>query len=287
MSKVVAVHGINQEYRGRHTIREEWLPQLKDGLERADYTLASDDDFDCAFYGDVFRAETKAIGIPEYNEYDVETEWERSLLLELWAEVAKAESDITGPNEASTDKGFVTDAVQKALRALSRSDYFGGVAEKIVIHWLKQVGGYLHDPELKQKIRERVVERISDDTRVLMGHSLGSIVCYEVLCEHPEWPIEVFVSLGSPLGIQTLIFDRLDPAPHEGVGHWPGGVKHWVNVADKDDIVALEKRLDPLFQGTVIDRSIDNGIAVFAHDGGRYLTAQQTGEAIKLGLGLS
>lgn len=286
MARVVAVHGINQEYRGRHAIRAEWLPQMKDGLERAEYMLESDEDFDCAFYGDIFRAETKAIGIPDYNEYDVETEWERSLLQELWTEVSKAEPDIAGPNEASTDKGFVSDVVQKALRALSRSDYFGGVAEKIVIHWLKQVGGYLHDPALKRQIRDRVIERISEDTRVLVGHSLGSIVCYEVLCEHPEWPIEVFVSLGSPLGIQTLIFDRLDPAPQDGVGHWPGSVKHWVNIADKDDIVALEKQLDPIFQGTVTDRPINNGIAVFAHDGGRYLTAKQTGEAIKLGLGL-
>jgi hypothetical protein len=107
-----------------------------------------------------------------------------------------------------------------------------------------------------------------------------------VLCEHPEWPVEVFVSLGSPLGIQTLIFDRLDPAPKDGIGHRPGSIKHWVNIADKDDIVALEKCLNPLFQGTVQDQPINNGIAVFAHDGGRYLTAEQTGEAVKLGLGL-
>jgi hypothetical protein len=286
MAKVVAVHGISQEYSGRHTIRSEWLPHLKDGLERAGCALDSDDDFDCAFYGDVFRAETKAVGIPDYNEYDVDTDWERALLLELWTEVSKVEADIAGPGEASTDKGFVTDLAQKALRALSRSNYFGGVAEKVVINWLKQVGGYLHDPALKQRIRDRVVEAVSEDTRVLIGHSLGSVVCYEVLCAYPEWPVEVFVSLGSPLGIQTLIFDRLDPAPKDGIGLWPGSVKHWVNIADKDDIVALEKRLDPLFQGTVQDWPINNGIAVFAHDGGRYLTAKQTGDAVKLGLGL-
>ncbi|NER78065.1 MAG: hypothetical protein F6K42_00515 [Leptolyngbya sp. SIO1D8] len=284
MAKVIGVHGINQEYRGAHTIRAEWLPQLKDGLERAGCRLESDEDFDCAFYGDFFREKAKAIAIPDYNEYDVDTEWEQELLVALWSGVAKAEEDIAGPNESSTDKGFVSGAVHKALRALSRSNYFGGVAEKVVIHWLKQVGGYLHDPGLKRKIKDRVVESISEDTRILVGHSLGSIVCYEVLCEHPEWPVEVFVSLGSPLGIQTLIFDRLDPAPKDGVGIWPGGVKHWVNIADKDDIVALEKELDPLFQGTVKDWPVNNGIAVFAHSGGRYLTAQQTGEAIKLGL---
>lgn len=286
MPRVVAVHGINQEYRGRHTIRSEWLPQLKDGLERAGCALESDDDFDCAFYGDIFRTETKAIGIPDYNEHDIDTEWEQALLVELWTEVAKEDSDIAGPGESSMDKGFISDVVHKALRALSRSNYFGGVTEKLVIHWLKQVGGYLHDPDLKRQIRNRVVESISEDTKVLIGHSLGSIVCYEVLCEHPEWPIEVFVSLGSPLGIQRLIFDQLDPVPKDGLGRWPGNIKHWINIADKDDIVALEKQLDPLFQGTVKDWSINNGVAVFAHNGGRYLTAKQAGEAVKLGLDL-
>jgi hypothetical protein len=149
MAKVVAVHGISQEYRGRNTICAEWLPQLKDGLERAGCTLESDGDFDCAFYGDVFRAETKAVGIPDYNEYDVDTDWERALLLELWTEVSKAEPDIAGPNEVSDEKGLITDLVQKALRALSRSDYFGGVAEKVVINWLKQVGGVLTRPRFE------------------------------------------------------------------------------------------------------------------------------------------
>jgi hypothetical protein len=284
MAKIIAVHGIAQEYRGRNTIRAEWLPQLKDGLERAGCALASDDDFDCAFYGDVFRAETKAVGIPDYSEYDVDTDWEQALLLQLWMEVSKTEPDIAGPNEPSTDKGFVRGLAQKALRALSRSKYFGGVAEKVVIYWLKQVSGYLHDPVLKQQIRDRVVEAVSEDTRVLIGHSLGSIVCYEVLCEHPEWPIEIFITLGSPLGIQTLIFDRLDPAPKDGIGYWPGSVKNWVNISDKDDVVALEKLLDPLFQGNVQDTLINNGTEF--HDGGRYLTAKQTGEAVKLGLGL-
>ena len=151
-----------------------------------------------------------------------------------------------------------------------------------MIFSLKQVGDYLHDQDLRKQIRDRVVKAVDEDTRVLVGHSLGSIVCYETLCQHPEWPVKVFVTLGSPLGIKRLIFDRLDPAPHANLGHWPGRVKKWINIADAGDIVALEKQLNPLFNGLVEDKLVHNGST--AHDAKNYLTAAETGEAIKLGL---
>src|SRR5207249_10502663 len=67
----------------------------------------------------------------------------------------------------------------------------------------------------------RSEERISPATRVVIGHSLGSIVAYEALCKHPEWQIDTFVTLGSPLGIQRLVFDALVPRPEGGHGAWP------------------------------------------------------------------
>ncbi|MGV2389307.1 MAG UNVERIFIED_CONTAM: hypothetical protein LVR29_16810 [Microcystis novacekii LVE1205-3] len=62
------------------------------------------------------------------------------------------------------------------MSGLSESRFFGGIAEKLVISYLKQVGSYLHNRELKQQIQERVIECIGEDTRVLVAHSLGSIV---------------------------------------------------------------------------------------------------------------
>ncbi|NEQ10307.1 MAG: hypothetical protein F6K37_31535, partial [Moorea sp. SIO4E2] len=110
----------------------------------------------------------------------------------------------------------------------------------------------------------------------------GSVVCYEALCQHPEWSVEVFVTLGSPLGIKGLIFDRLEPSPVSNLGSWPGSVKQWINIADAGDIVALEKELNPLFDGLVEDKLIYNGSD--AHNASNYFTASETGEAIKLGL---
>ncbi len=282
MAKIVGVHGINQEFRGSHTIHAEWLPALKDGLERVGARLESDNEFRCAFYGDLFRGRPKSgTGIPNYDASDIDSDWEKELLQQWWEEAAKVEDGIKGSSDVSREKATPR-VVQKALSALSGSRFFGSVAEKIVIFSLKQVGDYLHLQDLRSQIRDRVVQAIDEDTRVLVGHSLGSVVCYETLCQHPEWPVKVFVTLGSPLGIKRLIFDRLDPTPQDNLGQWPGNVEKWINIADAGDVVALEKQLNPLFDGLVEDKLVNNGAT--AHDASHYLTAAETGEAIQWGL---
>jgi len=86
---------------------------------------------------------------------------------------------------------------------------------------------------------------------VVVAHSLGSVVAYEVLCSLPGSASLSFVSLGSPLGLPNLVFDRLQPAPRpvgaEPRGYWPARVRAWNNIADAGDVVALVEDLRPLF----------------------------------------
>jgi hypothetical protein len=85
----------------------------------------------------------------------------------------------------------------------------------------------------------------------------------------------------SGLGIPNLFFERLRRPPgYKGI--WPGKAKRWTNIADEGDIVALEKRLNSKFGNAIEDVLIDNGVT--AHDVVRYLTAKETGHAIKDGL---
>jgi hypothetical protein len=113
-------------------------------------------------------------------------------------------------------------------------------------------------------------------------------VAYEALCAHPGWQVRGLVTLGSPLGIRNLIFDRLVPPPEaagpgEPAGVWPGGAGAWTNVADTGDVVALVKDLRPLFGAKVACYLVHNGS--HAHDVQPYLTATQTGAAIAAALG--
>jgi pimeloyl-ACP methyl ester carboxylesterase len=134
---------------------------------------------------------------------------------------------------------------------------------------------------VRAEIQARVERAVGPNTAVLIGHSLGSVVAYEAACAHPAWDLAL-VTLGCPLGIRNLVFDRLHPSPEHRRGQFPAGAATWTNIADSGDVVALVKRLAPLFAGQVQDLLVDNGSK--AHDISAYLTAAETGRAVTEGL---
>jgi hypothetical protein len=76
--------------------------------------------------------------------------------------------------------------------------------------------------------------------------------------------------------MSSLVFDALTPPPQNGRGVRPK-VRRWVNIADKGDIVALEKDLANCFDG-VEDMRVYNGWK--SHDARRYLTTHEMGAAV-------
>jgi hypothetical protein len=280
MAKIVGVHGVGHQFAGEHTLLTQWLPALKDGLARAGHQLASDADFVCAFYGDLFRPSGKAAMDPPYDANDVDEDFQRDLLELWWKEAARVDPAVRGP-EAGT-KVSVPISVQRALDALSQSQFFAGLAERALIYDLKQVRRYLREFEIRRAARSRIEQAIGLDSRVIIGHSLGSVVAYESLCAHPEWPVRVFVTIGSPLGIRNLMFEALDPTPQDGIGVWPTGIRQWINIADSGDVVALVKELRRRFGAGVTDYQVNNGAK--AHDATRYLTTRELGDAVASGL---
>jgi len=202
MPSVVGVHGIAQQFKGPNVLRTEWLPALRDGLWTAGIEFKNNNEFVCAFYGDLFRQPgTKTVGILHYDTNDVTDDWEKELLDAWWREAAAVEKGVPSP-EAETKAIRTPRLVQRALNALSGSRFFAGIAERALIFDLKHVRSYLHDQAIRQAVRERVEQAVDPETRVMVGHSLGSVVAYEVLCAHSEWPVRTLVTLGSPLGIR-------------------------------------------------------------------------------------
>jgi pimeloyl-ACP methyl ester carboxylesterase len=281
---VVCVHGIGQQLSGEDTMLSDWVPALRDGIRRVDGEPPPPEQIGMAFYGDLFRKKgtksLKSLNIPPYDENDVTEEWERQILEAWWLAGAHIDRNVPGPGDQT--KLRTPRVVQRALNALSHSRFFANIALNAFVADLKQVYAYLHDEVVCREAQRRVQNVITDQTRVVVGHSLGTVVAYEALCAHPEWPVRTFVSLGSPLGISNLIFELLRPAPESGVGVWPKALAHWSNIADEGDIVALVKDLRSRFGDSVQDYLVNNGS--HAHDVRPYLTSQETGHAITQGL---
>ena len=280
MSRVLLVHGIAQQYRGAESLRAVYAPALRDGVSLAGGRLAADA-VSVAFYGDLFRPPgSRSPAVPDYDASDVEDPLELALLDAWWREAARLGPST--PDRSDATRARTPNWVQRALYALCGSTYFAGVAERALIGALKQVRAYLTDPHTRARVQSRIQNAITAQTTVLIGHSLGSVIGYEVLCGTPDLPVATFVTLGSPLGIPKLVFDRLVPQPIAGKGAWPRSVRHWTNIADSGDLVALTKTLAPQFGNQVTDLLVHNGVK--AHDIRPYLTAPETGHAILAGL---
>ena len=235
------VHGAFNELWGPHELKARWLPALRDGLWHHDVEI-DDDEVALCFYGDLFRRQPG-------SERDAELEQSR-------AGIAEAMSGLAGGD---------------ALEALSQAANSAAFDRTIDL-----VNVITNDPELRTQLRGRIEPLIDDETTVLVAHSLGTLLSYMAIANHPDWPIKTFVTLGSPLAA-PMIFSSLDPAPVDGVGVWPGSIERWVNiraVGDKAAAVALDER----FGGRVEDVLVDNGHR--AHDPEPYLNAVATGQVI-------
>jgi len=287
MARVVVVHGVGQQYLGRWSLQDGVARAVVDGVEHAGAEgRLSLDQVDVAFYGNLFRpAGRRGDGEP-VQASDLCENFEAGLLYAWWAGAADAEPDRVASPAASGMRVPVPVTVQRALDALLRSRCVStATAEAFLVGALRQVSLYLTCDRLRAAAMHAVAARVGPDTRVLIGHSLGSVVAYESLCANPSWPVRTLVTLGSPLGTPKLIFDRLRPAPVGGKGAWPAGITGWRNLCDRYDVVAAVKRLGPLFDcGTrsVADEIVDNGWKV--HELGRHLTARETGRAVLTGL---
>jgi hypothetical protein len=284
VSRIVLVHGIGQQVKGPRTILDEWYPALCDGLAIAHDTdvKPGQDEVAVGFYGDIFRLQGgRGLDGPPRDASDVSAPEDKQWLRTWWEEAATTETSVHGPDEPGRIR--TANWIQQALDALSHSAFFAGLSEHTLVSSLSQVRRYFTDPAIRQAIRDRVGACVTSETRVIVAHSLGTVAAYEAMCAHPQWSGISLVTLGSPLGIRNLVFDRLEPPPSAHRGRWPQSASNWVNIADTGDIVALVKALQPLFDGPVTDVLVHNGAR--AHDVRPYLTARETGRAVAAGLG--
>lgn len=104
----------------------------------------------------------------------------------------------------------------------------------------------------RELIRERllaVLEKYKDDDIMLISHSMGTIVAFDVLTFlAPELKIHTFVTLGSPLGLPVVVskIAAEQKQKHIGQNHMltPHGIcRNWYNFADILDKVAFSYKL--------------------------------------------
>ena len=302
MSTIVFVHGIAQEQLAADVLESQWLPAIAGGVrnhghpELADrlwrHTVPGDITARMAFYGHHFIDED-AQGPPDPSALDPAAAELAERLADAWlrnardhaadlrdrAEATRQLAELHDPHDAQGPRS----GLRPVMNGLARLRWFApfgvGLAGRFVARALAQVSRYLTDDALRCKVQDHVLVHIGADTRLVIGHSLGSVVAYEAMhrSNHPA----ALLTLGSPLGLRTIVYERLRPRPP----HVPPAVGRWDNLVDRDDLVAAHIDLGPFFppapNRTVIPVTatpVDNGSK--PHDATHYLTKKATGEIV-------
>jgi hypothetical protein len=307
MAAIVLVHGIDNQSESADLIENLWLPALAGGVRLSGRGDLADrlwparsrtDSIECrvAYYGGLFRSPDRQGAGDDPRDWTPEqtalaeaiaVEWlertaERAPSDSDDAEQARLALDIARDPSGSGAQG-TGNVLRQAVKTLSRVSWLAHagmyVAERLVLTSLTQVTRYLTDDETRSRAQHAVLDWITPDTRVVVSHSLGSVVAYE--CAHQlTHPLPLLVTLGSPLGLRTIVAERLRPTPS-----FPPMVGAWLNVANRDDVVAAEPDLRPHFAHDVPATSRFQGIwfdesSKEPHRAETYLGRESVGRAV-------
>lgn len=144
-------------------------------------------------------------------------------------------------------------------------------------------GGF-HE-RMREPVRKAL--RAAPAPTVIVAHSLGTIIIYDVLSE-PEFrnrALPMLVTVGSPLGIGNVRARLRDGAGEPNPV--PKGLKAWRNFADRFDPVALDATLADAFEPPVsfpVDEAVNNR-AFNNHDLTGYLSIGVVGSVIRQAMG--
>jgi len=303
MAEIVLVHGIDQQQKSADKLEAEWLPALAGGVRVAGFSDIADRiwraggkpgaiETRMSFYGHLFltpgqQGDDPGAFTPDEADFaeGLGREW-----LEHAARATKEKSRATATRELAFVQGTLGQeqglgsGARRSLKSLAKVSWFApygmGFAERFVNRALAQVTRYLTEEAIRGAALDAVMKLIDPDTKVLIGHSLGSVVAFEAAHRLPG-PLPLLLTIGSPLGLQTVIYPRLRPQPPA----FPPQVERWVNVADRDDFIAAEPDLTPMFSGGMPAGStfeggytVDNGAQ--PHSADFYLGKVEVGRAV-------
>ena len=210
-----------------------WKKALLEGLKRNCGKTTDDLSFDFVYWADLRYPEGpipykdnpepyyEAPGTGPFPDYQVGK----------WAEIINSATRIVG-----TEVNF-----------LDAHTGVTNVGEFVLERELKDLAVYYEDEGFRETVRARLkdkLEQYKQSRIMLIAHSMGSIIAYDVLRrlgrDDPQFRVDHFVTIGSPLGMPHV---KYKIQQENDLVRTPSIVGRWTNFADRRDVVAIEAKL--------------------------------------------
>ncbi len=269
MSVIVGVHGLANKPPAE-TLKEGWHNAIVEGL-RKNRNLAASPKFASVYWADVMYAEPilddqqpyRAAGGPLKRYKDSWFDDVVAGVLDIGGSVIDAAKELTG----------MTDTANHVLEGK-----------------LPDLDRYYQQQDIRTELRRRLKETLQQnrsDRTMVIAHSMGSIIAYDVLREigreDPNYRVGHFVTIGSPLGLPHVKFKIREENP---LVRTPSVVEQWTNFADRRDPVAFDVYLsndyEPNDRGVrVHDDLVINDYGGINHKSYGYLRAPEVTDVIR------
>lgn len=265
MVKVVGVHGVRNLRQASSTAASAELSAIwSEHLARGLAGTITEDAVSVAYYADILNLARQRHGAqgaePDLDSLDAD----ETRALVSWASACGVTADGSQGNATAPVKWLVS----------AVADRFGldrALVRLFVAAFFREVATYMSDEDARSEAQAAVAEQLERHApRMVIAHSLGSVVAYETLWNHEHPPIDVLVTVGSPLALPDLVFDRLAPHPGADRGAKPPNIATWINLADPGDFIAVPPYLSRRFDGLDVDAVSSIGAFKF-HAVGGYL----------------
>lgn len=179
----------------------------------------------------------------------------------------------------------IRDYIEKQLdRMFLKEDlsiHLASISDLIIRSFFKDLDAYYSqrsirvgekDVPIKEIIRARLEHVLMKHRKkqiLLIGHSMGSIIAYDVLTNSmPQIHIDTLITVGSPLGFPVIVSKIASEQQHRLVKNarlrTPENViRNWFNISDLDDKVAFNYNLEDDYEPNsrqirVIDKVVFN-----------------------------
>jgi hypothetical protein len=256
MAKVIiGIHGLGNK-PPRETLESWWRSAMVEGLAKLDKNIRMPK-LELVYWADIMYEKPLDEGIENREDpYYIDEKY------------IPGTPDFQPEENSLRQKvlDFIEEQLDKLFLNADLTINYKSITDMVIRRYFKDLEAYytetcLDENDTKCQVRNTIRNRLAETIKkyngneiMLVGHSMGSIIAYDVLTFIlPQIDIHTFVTIGSPLGfpvVQGKIaaewhLKRLVPPKLKTP---PGVRKHWYNLADLKDKIALIYDLSDNFQ---------------------------------------
>lgn len=271
---ILFIHGRNQHNQLPYVLKFNWLESLKDSFANSSIEFPNDIYIHMPFFGYRLEYLARRHGPPLFEDDNYKNIISSNNFMDFWISSLTDLSIIDNQHnktigssfEDKGDKGITSNP--SFINIISKIDKTIPVATKLsIFYFLRDAYLYIYHAGIKAEIDNIVKGDILKSPSIIIAHSLGSIVAYNILRNiDNEIEIPLLITIGSPLGI-TAIRNEFKPITY------PSSIKEWHNIKCNADIISTNELNEKNFptKRNIINHNIINAPKEDPHSALNYL----------------